>query len=61
MEQEQYQSACERYRPPKFHSQSDPDISSRTEIQRILGKVDGHHIPVAHSFFNARETQTLVD
>jgi hypothetical protein len=45
----------------EFHSQSDADISSRTEIQRVLGKTDSHHIPAADSFLHIIQTQTFVN
>jgi hypothetical protein len=61
MKQEQRQSICERHHPSKLNSQSNADISPRTEIQWILGRTDSRHIAAAYSLFNAFETQTLVD
>jgi len=32
--------------------ESDSEISSRAEIQRVLGEIDRSHIPFAHSLFS---------
>jgi uncharacterized protein (DUF1499 family) len=50
VKQEQYQSDCKHCRPLKFHSQSDADIPSLTEIERILVKIDNSHIAAAYFF-----------